>query len=67
MQHNGRPNDAVVTFVEVTVLQRVKVREDEHGLEISVVSVSQLLDIVRDDARRVDVLHRKNDNRVKSW
>lgn len=59
VQHNRRPNNAVVTFVEVAVLQRVKVCEDEHGLEISVVSVSQLLDIVCDNAWCVDVLHRQ--------
>lgn len=59
VQHNRRPNNAVVTFVEVVVVRRIKVREDEHRLKISVLSVSKLLDVVCGYVRGVDVLNSK--------
>lgn len=62
VQHNRRPNNAVVAFVEVAVVGRVKVCEDEHRLEISVLSISKLLHFVCNYAWGVDVLNRKNHN-----
>ncbi len=62
VQHNRRSNDAVVAFVEVAVVRRIKVLEDEHCLKLSVLSITKLLNVVCDDARRVDVLQRKKHN-----
>lgn len=62
MQHNGRPDDAVVTFVEVAVVRRIEVREDEHRLIISILSIPKLLDAVCNYARAADVLNGKNHN-----
>lgn len=64
VQHNRRPNDTVVTFVEVAVVGRIKVCEDKHCLKISVISISKLLDIVCHYARDADVLNRKNHKTV---
>lgn len=66
VQHNRRPNYAVVAFVEVAVVRRIKVPEDKHCLEISVLSISKLLDIVCNYARGVDVLNRKKHN-MEYW
>lgn len=58
MQHDGRPDDAVVPFVEIAVLRRAEVGQDENRLKFGVVFVCKLLDGVCGDARRVDVLDR---------
>ncbi|KAG7220492.1 hypothetical protein INR49_018060 [Caranx melampygus] len=62
MQYNRRPNNAVVTFVEVAVVRRIKVCEDKHCLKVSVLFIPKLLRVVRHYARGVDVLKRKNHN-----
>lgn len=67
VQHNRGPNYAVVAFVEVAVVRRIKVLEDEHCLEISVLSVSQLLDVVCNYAWGADVLNRKNPIWSDGW
>lgn len=67
VQDNGRPNNAIVAFVEVAVVGSIKVCEDEHGLEIGVLSVSKLLDVVCHYARGVDVLNGKNHKTMSEW
>lgn len=56
LQHNRRPYDAVVTLVQVVVLGRVEVRQDEYALKVRVLCISKLLHMVRGHERSVDVL-----------
>lgn len=65
VQHYRRADDAVVTFVEVAVVWRIKVCEDEHRLEISILSVADLLDVVCHYARSVDVLNRRRNHNTE--
>lgn len=56
VQHHRRPDDAVVSFVEVVVIGWIEVCENKHRLKLSVVSISKLLDVVCHYARGADVL-----------
>lgn len=59
LQHNRRPHNPVVSLVQVVVLGRVEVCEDEHRLKVGVVGICELLDGVCGQAGRVDVLRRR--------
>lgn len=59
LEHNRRPHNSVVTLVQVVVLGRIKVGQDEHRLKLGVLRISKLLHGVCDQVWRVDVLKRR--------
>ena len=56
MQDHRRPDDAVVSLVEVAVVGRVETGQDVHRLKLCVLPVRKLLHAVRHYARLVNVL-----------